>query len=54
MLLDWCTFPFIAILRKLRLGYIINKKVREFVARGLENVEEKKVGQIIQMLQKRL
>ena len=40
MLLDWCTFPFIAILRKLRLGYIINKKQESSLPEVL-NVEEK-------------
>ena len=40
MLLDWCTFPFVAILRKLRLGYIIKKKEDSSLPPVL-NVEEK-------------
>lgn len=40
MLLDWCTFPFVVILRKLRLGYIIKKKEDSSLPPVL-NVEEK-------------
>jgi len=40
MLLDWCTFPFVAILRKLRLGYIFSKNQDNSLPSTL-NVEEK-------------